>query len=317
MNAYFCVLSFILLKTCSAFYIPIATSSSVTRVAKSIHLEDSTVVVARNSTGHPIAFHDFCPHRGASFDKVILKDDVVACPYHGFEFGTHDGILKSGVGVKPGCSSLKMIDCIDKNGLVWACVDGDDEIQPPPDLKQTSDPTYRKISGSVIIECPVEHLVSNVVCSLHPSYVHSFGNNMSPEPVQYQARKVSETSGVATFQYNAGKTSMFSGVLDVSNWYHIPCTAGTLVRSGDDVKIVQVHAVKLPHGRTKVFWELYRNWLTHPCFDVVFNVAMKITLNEDKDILERCSFDSGDKFHGKYDKLQLLYRRSLKKHSFR
>lgn len=294
-----------------AFYVPIATSFSVKTTAQSIKLDSSTVVVARNSTGDPIAFHDYCPHRGASFDKISLKGDTISCPYHGFTFDTPDGTLKRGTGVKTGCSSLKMIDCIDRSGLVWANVDGDTDVGPPPEIPEASDPTYRKITGSVIVKCPVEQFVENVLDSVHVGYVHSFGNNILPEPLNYRATRNSMSHGSATFQYNAGTTSMFSGILDVYNWYHIGSTAGTSVKSGDDIKVVQVHAVQLPGGKTKVFWELYRNWLTNQSFDCIFESAMKITLQEDKDILESCSFTDGGKINGKYDKLQLLYRKSM------
>jgi nitrite reductase/ring-hydroxylating ferredoxin subunit len=294
-----------------AFYVPIATSLSVKKTAQSIKLDSSTVVVARNSTGEPIAFHDYCPHRGASFDTISLKEDTISCPYHGFIFDTPDGTLKRGTGVKPGCASLKMIDCIDRSGLVWANIDGDKDVCPPPEIPEASDPTYRKITGSVIIKCPVEQFVENVLDSVHVGYVHSFGNNILPEPLNYKAKKINLSHGFAKFQYNAGTTSMFSGMLDVYNWYHIGSTAGTSVKSGNDTKIVQVHAVQLPGGEIKVFWELYRNWLTNQAFDFIFESAMYITLKEDKDILERCSFKDGDKINGKYDKLQLLYRKSM------
>lgn len=316
MKHLICALSLLFVNTCGGFFVPIATSLSVNNVARSIKLSETTVIVSRNSTGHPVAFHDYCPHRGASFKNVAVKNDTIACPYHGFEFDvTQDGVLTSGLGVKPGCSSLRMIDCVETNGLVWACVDGDDDIKPPPSILQESDPTFRKISGSVIIKCPVEQLVENVLDSCHVSHVHSFGNSLSPEPMNYKAQKLSGTSGCATFEYNAGPTAMFDGVLDVYNWYNVPCTAGTSVTSGDNIKIVQVHAVQLKNGRTKVFWALYRNWWLHPWMDMVFNAAMKMTLDEDKHILEKCSFEDGDRFHGKYDKLQLLYRRSLKNSS--
>ena len=309
----FILLSFYIFHVCNAFFVPIATSSSVTRIAKTIKLADSTLVVSRNSTGHPIAFNDFCPHRGASFNNVIIKNDIVTCPYHGFEFETRDGILKNGLGVKSGCSSLKMIECVDKDDLLWACIDNDNEYGPPPSLIQASDPSFRKISGSVTVNCPVEQLIENILCVIHVGFVHSFGNRLNPEPISYEANRVSNTSGIAVFQYGAGSQSMFSGTLDVQNWYRVPCTAGTLVRSGNDVKIVQVSAVQLPNGITKIYWDLYRNWLTLPIMDVVFSTVMKITLNEDKEILESCSFDHGEKFHGKYDTLQLLYRKALKK----
>ena len=302
----------IFLRVCNGFYIPLANSPSISKIAKSIKLADSTVVLARNSTGHVIGFHDHCPHRGASFDKVTLEnDDSVSCLYHGFTFNTQDGKLESGLGVKPECSSLKMIDCMEKNGLVWGCIDGDDEIKPPQELEEMNDPTFRKISGSVLVKCPVEPLIENILDILHLHKVHSFGNRIDPEPLNYKASKVSDTRGIATFQYNTGKTSLFNGVADVTNLYEIPCTAVTRVRSGKNVKIVRVHAVKLPGGYTKVFWELYRNWWTGHFMDSFFGLAMNITLNEDREILEKCNFEKDYKFHGRYDKLQLLYRRSL------
>ena len=309
---FFYLFTLLLLNVANGFYIPIANSLSITRVAKSIELADATVVLARNSKGCPVAFHDYCPHRGASLDKVTLgKDDSISCKYHGFVYNTQDGNLESGLGVTKGCGKLKIVECLEQNGLIWVCVDEDDSIKPPPELKEASDKNFRKISGNVIIKCPVEQLIENILDQIHINQVHSFGN-MESEPLNYKASKVSETRGIATFQYNTGKTSLFNGVADVKNWYEIPCTAATSVTSGKNVKIVQVHAVQKPGGFTKVFWELYRNWSTEHYMDAFFEMAMKITLNEDAEILEKCNFEKGDKFHGKYDKLQLLYRRSLK-----
>lgn len=301
--------------TINGFFIPIAPSSSINTIAKSIKLKDSTIVVSRNSTGFPVAFQDYCPHRGASFNNVKVIDDEVSCPYHGFQFDLDDGNLKKGLGVSPGCVKLKMIECIERSGLVWACVDEDDKIKPPPELKENYDPSFRKISGTTIIKCPVDQLVSNIIDPYHISYLHSFGNNLDPEPIGYKVKKISDTEGIATFKYNSGKTSMFNGVSDVYNWYNIPCSAGTRVTSDDRIKIVQVHAVQLEDGYTKIFWELYRNWATLQSLDFVFETAMRITLKEDQDVLENCSFDSGYKCNGLYDKLQILYLRSLKNSS--
>ena len=310
---FFYLFTLLLLNVANGFYIPIATSLSVSKVAKSIQLSDATVVLARNSTGNAVAFHDFCTHRGASFDKVtLLENDSISCPYHGFVYNTKYGELESGIGVTKGCGHLKMVECVEKNGLVWVCLDGDNSLNPP-ELKEASDKNFRKISGSVTVKCPVENLIENVLDCLHISYLHSFGNRIEPEPLNYKASNVSDTRGVATFQYNTGVTSIFNGLADVKNWYEIPCTACTSVTSGKNVKIVVVYAVQLPNNYTKVFWELYRNWSTEHYMDSFFEMAMKITLSEDKEILEKCNFEKGDKFHGKYDKLQLLYRRSLKK----
>lgn len=311
MVYYFLVSLSLLCQLSDAFYAPLASSSSVTQVAKSIKLEGSTVVISRNSIGHPLAFHDYCPHRGSSFDKVTIKEDKIACKYHGFEFDANDGYLTRGLGVKKGCSSLRMIECVEQGGIIWACIEGDDTIKPPSELVQASDPSFRKITGSVIIKCPVNRLIENVIDPYHPSYVHSFGNKLDPEPKNYKAKRVSPTEGFASFEYSAGDNSMFNGNLNVDNWFSGPFTAGTLVRSGNDVKVVQVNAVQMANSRTKVFWELHRNWLTNPAFDSLFSFFMKMTLDEDKYILEKCNFDSVDKFHSRYDKLQILFKKSF------
>jgi len=145
-----------------SFYVPIATSKSVSKVARSIKLEGSTIVVSRNSNENPIAFHDYCPHRGASFDKAVLGGNNISCKYHGFKFDINDGDLVEGLGVKSGCSSLKMVECVEKGGLIWACIDEDDTVKPPSELDQETDPSFRKVSGSVIIKCPVNRLIENV-----------------------------------------------------------------------------------------------------------------------------------------------------------
>ncbi len=296
----------------NSFFIPVSTSSSITNIAKSIELPETTIVISRNSTGHPIGFCDFCGHRGASFDNVQIQNNNIKCPYHGFEFDVNGGELVSGLGVKKGCANLSMIECLEKDGLVWACVDGDNSIVPP-DIEESSDPGFRKITGSAEIKCPIEELISNIIDACHISFVHSFGNTIDPEPIDYKSKRISPTRGVATFKYNSGKTSMFDGNLDVFNWYDIPYTAGTRVISPTgDIKTVRVHALKLKNGNTKFFWELYRNWQKNHFMDSMFDMAMRITLDEDKNILEKCSFSHGNKFNGKYDKLQLLYRKSMK-----
>jgi phenylpropionate dioxygenase-like ring-hydroxylating dioxygenase large terminal subunit len=301
-----------------AFYVPVATYATLSKSrAISFEANGFQAFAALNKTGHPVVFADYCPHRGASFDKAPIVEDSISCPYHDFRFHINHGALVSGLGAAPGCSSLVSVPCVQREGLVWACVDGDDSEPPPPTLAESLDPTFRRISGTVKIRCNARALVENVLDNLHISTVHSFGNRAEPTPMHYKARRLDSTHGVASFVYAAGKTSLFNGDLHVKNWYNLPATAGTTVTSGTKSKVVQVHAVQRANGVTEVHWELLRNFMVHPWLDGFFRLAMAVTLDEDKRILETCVPERGDKFHSKYDQLQVLYRHALKQHKLR
>jgi len=79
-----------------------------------------------------------------------------------------------------------MVECRESNGLIWICTDGDNRVPPPPELAEESDPTFRKISGSVTIQCPTKYLMENILDCTHLPKVHSFGNQVNPEPINYK-----------------------------------------------------------------------------------------------------------------------------------
>jgi hypothetical protein len=145
--------------------------------------------------------------------------------------------------------------------------------------------------------------------------VHSFGNPQNPTPLNYKAHRVTPFRGEASFQYQAGKSSLSKVVskrkfVDVDNWYNLPSSVGTRVKAGDDVKVVHVHALRLSQTHTRLHWSIYRNFLTSPMFNWLIDFIMRYTINEDKVVLQTCKHSAGGVFHSSYDKLQRLYRRS-------
>jgi phenylpropionate dioxygenase-like ring-hydroxylating dioxygenase large terminal subunit len=44
------------------------------------------MVFWRNNKGEPISQVDFCPHRGAALSIGWVKDEMIKCPFHGFEY---------------------------------------------------------------------------------------------------------------------------------------------------------------------------------------------------------------------------------------
>lgn len=151
------------------------------------------------------------------------------------------------------------------------------------------------------------------VVFLFAAFVHSFGNKDDPEPQNYSVKRISNRRSEATFNYTPGKTAMFrDSTVFVKNWFDGPHTASTRVTRGTDVKTVEVSVVERKPDYTTVYWSLTRNFWTNPIFDIVFYIAMRVTLNEDRLILESIDTSAKNIFHSKYDKLQLFYRQFLK-----
>jgi phenylpropionate dioxygenase-like ring-hydroxylating dioxygenase large terminal subunit len=297
----------------TAFYVPLARVSALsTERALSLERSGIKVAILLNETRLPVAYLDVCPHRGSSLNGAAVRNNTVVCPYHGYTYDLQSSKLASGLGVTAGCGALTRFPCIISEDLVWGCLDGLQWPPPPPPALENLLPTFRRITGSVRILCPVQSLVENVLDCVHTSFVHSFGNSMDPEPMEYTAHRTGPRSGLATFHYKAGPTSLFSGNVKVLNWFHAPVTAGTSVTSGQNCKIVQVHAVQEGGGYTRVYWELTRNFGTSPFLDWFFRIAMDITLDEDRLILEHCTPVSGA-FHSRYDRLQMLYRHTMRR----
>ena len=52
-----------------------------------------------------IVTSNICPHKMGPLSEGILKDDVVECPWHGYQFNT-----KTGAAVKDACPSLRVYE---------------------------------------------------------------------------------------------------------------------------------------------------------------------------------------------------------------
>jgi len=64
-----------------------ALSQEVTRGMLSRRILDDPIVFFRTQDGSPVGLADRCPHRGVPLSMGVIKDDVIRCAYHGFEFG--------------------------------------------------------------------------------------------------------------------------------------------------------------------------------------------------------------------------------------
>lgn len=292
-----------------------------------ILFDDLPLCIYRDKMNRLIAISDICIHRGASLSRgKLLSNNCLQCPYHGWEY--NKGIVDN----IPGCPETKRnfgapsFFIEEKLGVVFLCPTYDNlssqGIKPTCDIfmpPEASDSSYTKISGHKKINRPFNLVTENVLDIMHISYVHSFGNSLSPVPFEVKYEDIGNFSGKTTFYYTAGPTSMSSIIgkvqyVKVENEFHLPDTTVTRVFAGPIVKTIVTNCYPIGKNESIFYYDLYRNFLTQPIFDSIFYAQMEITLKEDIEILNGI-YDNYIKgfMNTKFDQTQLKYREKWNK----
>ena len=282
------------------------------------------------------AVSDICLHRGASLSKGKLIKDCnekycLECPYHGWKY--KDGIVcesndleiknKNNIfgipsfKIKEFNNEIFLLPTYDKN----SCNGNETDFSNIHFVPESIDKSFTKISGIRNINVPNQIVTENVLDMSHISYVHTFGNRISPFPfhIEYNDSDF-EYGGRTTFFYTAGTTSM-SKILGsvkyvrVENEFHLPDTTVTRVIFGEKMtKTVVTRCYPISENKSILFYDLYRNFLEESIYDILFQYQMDKTLKEDIDILNNIHIKHAKGyFNTKYDITQIKYRAKLKR----
>lgn len=296
---------------------------------KKLIFQGYPICVTRDvDNGSICAISDICIHRAASLSNgKVLSNGCVQCPYHGWEF-------KHGlVSAMPGCPEkqkgvqfgVPRFEVKEMNGDVYLCptydvnseygVKSGNTIYIP---EEAHDKSFTRVSGVRHVDRPHSLITENVLDMMHVSFVHSFGNRLSPVPFDVQYEDIDDYSGKTTFHYTAGSMSMSSvfgkaQFVKVENEFYLPDTTVTRVFANNIVKTIVTHAYPIGKNESILHYDLYRNFLTSPLFDVFFQYQMERTLDEDVEILTDI-YDVYQKgfMNTKYDITQMNYRKKFK-----
>tara|TARA_A100001015_G_scaffold90632_1_gene100934 strand:+ start:4379 stop:5461 length:1083 start_codon:yes stop_codon:yes gene_type:complete len=286
------------------------------------------ICIYRDNYGKMVAISDICVHRAAalSYGK-LLNNNCVQCPYHGWEY-------KNGKIINlPGCPEIKKnfgvpnFEIQEINNDVFICptydlnsmngINTSIPIYTPPEAHDNS---FVRVQGLKHIKRPHFLITENVLDMMHISYVHSFGNQISPIPYEVKYEELNDYSGKTTFYYTAGPTSMSSIIgnakqVKVENEFHLPDTTVTRVFAGKIVKTIVTNCYPIGKNESILHFDLYRNFLEFPVFDWLFQKQMDITLQEDIDIINGI-YDNHIRgfMNTKYDVTQLKYREKWNKY---
>ncbi len=286
------------------------------------------IAIYKNHNNSVVAISDICIHRGASLSHgKVLSNNCIQCPYHGWEY--NNGLVQN----MPGCPDINKnvfgvprfeIKEINDDIYIRPTFDINSQrgntynhtVYIPPEAK---DESFVRVSGVRHIKRPNNIVTENVLDMMHISYVHSFGNSLAPVPFKIDYDDINELSGRTTFHYTAGRTSMSRLIggakyVKVENEFHLPDVTVTRVKANNIVKTIITHCYPIGKNESMLHFDLYRNFLTSSLFDPLFEYQMKITLDEDVDILNWLYDDHILGFmSNKYDITQIKYREKTKK----
>ena len=114
-------------------------------------------------------------------------------------------------------------------------------------------------------------------------------------------------------------SSIIGGVKEVKveNEFYLPDTTVTRVYAGKMIKTIVTHCYPIGKNESILYFDLYRNFLQFPIFDLVFYNQMDITLKEDISIINNI-YDNHIRgfMNTKYDITQLKFREKWNKHHF-
>jgi hypothetical protein len=174
----------------------------------------------------------------------------------------------------------------------------------------------------------------NLLDIMHIAFVHTFGNNHNPLPLNDIHPVKDDTNPnhyKTTYIYESGQNSIANKVYSINhviveNEFILPHTVISRVKFDKNTKTIVTNALPVDENHTQLFIKVYRNFWYIKSFlflekmyncigDYLIMMLLKQTVKEDKDILENISPEERDgKYNMKYDKFPYMYRQLYNKY---
>lgn len=123
-----------------------------------------------------VAFQDRCPHRGAPLSTGKIINGALQCSYHGWCFNDKGACIAI-----PGL--LKKTNLADKgvlvyptaihHGLVFICLDIDENTLPPYDIPALVSKDYRYHFMQFEIQSDILNIIENTLDATHTHFIHA------------------------------------------------------------------------------------------------------------------------------------------------
>ena len=138
---------------------PVALSSGIEPgTSNGTRLFGREIVVWRDSGGVAHVWDDRCPHRGMRLSLGFVRDNQIACLYHGWRYdaaGQCRHIPAHPQLTPPETIRVPVLASAERMGMIWVQSDDLPQGEPPPDREVTA-------VRSITVDCPSERALSHV-----------------------------------------------------------------------------------------------------------------------------------------------------------
>jgi len=312
----------------SKFWHPIAYSDDIEdgKPHASILLDQELVIY--KAAGRLVVAKDLCIHRGAQISGGWMEDGELVCPYHGFRYGERGQCTQ--VPAQPEAAipkklCLQTYPAIERYGLIWTCLAGENTGYPMPEWPEfeRTDLRFFRLDDMVWNSAATRH-VENFNDVAHLSWLHqdTFGNPDKPEIPNYDVIATEwglhfeidyERRSVENLGFN-GKPSYAHLTYDL----HLPFYTRLHIGLEDGLEYI-LFDLASPQSlkKTNVFFRMARNWDMDGPAEPTLELQYKI-LSEDQPIVEaqrpeELPLDLSEEFHIRADLQSTYYRKALKR----
>ncbi|GGL59428.1 aromatic ring-hydroxylating oxygenase subunit alpha [Sporolactobacillus putidus] len=305
---------------------PVARSEEVADKPLAVKLLDVELVVYR-AGGKAVVARDLCIHRGTPLSMGWVEDDKIVCPYHGFSYAA-DGQCVS-IPAHPEAKisprlCLTVYPSVERYGLVWTTLAGEEEKIPPLDVWGNDD-YISFLAPTIDINGSAGRQVEGFLDVAHFAWVHTetFADRNNAFVPSY---KVSRTDDGIHTDYLSTVSNYPKGMHDPSpadfKWlreYDVyPPLSARLIVHFPEGKLLWILNAASPISarKTRLFCPIAQNFDKNLSIEGACAFNLRI-FNEDREMVENqkpeeLPLDLQAEAHIMADKTSIAYRKLLK-----
>ena len=322
-----------------------ASAAEVTRAPLCRWLLEQRVVLYRTEAGAPVALEDRCAHRWGPLSQGKLIGDEIACPYHGFRYGTSGACTLVPTQPKaPAALKVRSFPVREHGTFVWVWLGDPDKADPAllPEIPWFTDQAYFQVRGEMELRCNYMLVQENILDWTHVAFLHSQtqqeGWQAPPEEVKASDRSVSYVltlSGVPAAPFQAIPMDIEAGKkINRREWNTFASPAFQF--GGTDIEDPAPASGKRSHfylramhcmtpitpNRCHYWWALAQDYGEHlPDLGEMLKSTLETVFKQDQDVLEAIQTtidedargDTAPEFLVATDRVVVAARRIVKK----
>jgi vanillate O-demethylase monooxygenase subunit len=170
-------------------------AEDVTEKPIGLMILDEPLVFYRGADGAPIALSDTCPHRFAPLHMGKVSGNVIACPYHGLQFGADGKCVLNPHGPVPAAAQIRAYPIAQRYGLLWIWMGaGPADAKKLPVLPEFSIEGLTWVHGKIDVAANYQLVIDNLMDLTHVEFMHPMlGMAGASYRVKYEAKAEGDT----------------------------------------------------------------------------------------------------------------------------